>query len=252
MFAYPENAGRSFPCSGQNGSLAGMLYSAKPLHSKMSGDIFECLECRLAVLCTQREFAFAKFSLVLRILPQRGINMKEVITEKQKQKSDAWRSRIPELIRLAGEAQANAYAPYSHYRVGAALLCGDGTVVKGCNIENASYGATNCAERTALFAAVAQGKRSFVCLALVAGPESGEFQGAGEIRSGEEPQAADERESGESAARYPSPCGICRQALREFVNPSGFPIIMARTETDYRIRTLEDLLPDSFGPEDLA
>ena len=102
--------------------------------------------------------------------------------------------------------------------------------MKGCNIENASYGATICAERTALFAAVAQGKRDFRCLVLVAGPEKTE---------------ADE------AAQYPSPCGICRQALREFVRPSAFPVIMARTETDYRIRTLEELLPESFGPEDL-
>ncbi len=184
----------------------------------------------------------------------RGINMKEVITEQKEQKSDTWRNRIPELIRRAREAQANAYTPYSHYRVGAALLCGDGTVVKGCNIENASYGATNCAERTALFAAVAEGKRSFVCLALVAGPESESAGSRGEegtmTEKGE--AKAGEKENKESAARYPSPCGICRQALREFVNPSGFPIIMARTETDYRIRTLEELLPDSFGPEDLA
>ena len=145
-------------------------------------------------------------------------------------RNEAWRERIPELIRLAKEAQENAYAPYSHYLVGAVLLCGEGTAVKGCNIENASYGATICAERTALFAAVAQGKRDFRCLVLVAGPEKGE---------------ADE------AAQYPSPCGICRQALREFVRPSAFPVIMARTETDYRIRTLEELLPESFGPEDL-
>ena len=130
------------------------------------------------------------------------------------------------LIRRAKEAQENAYAPYSHYHVGAALLCSDGSVVKGCNIENASYGAANCAERTAVFAAVAQGKREFAALALVAGPESSD--------------------------RYPSPCGICRQVLREFARPSDFPVIMALSETDYRIRTLEELLPDSFGPEDLS
>lgn len=172
----------------------------------------------------------------------------------QERENKAWRDRIPELIRLAEQAQENAYTPYSHYRVGAALLCGDGTVVKGCNIENASYGATNCAERTALFAAVAEGKRNFVCLALVAGPENesaGNREAEDSMTEAEEAKAGEE-EPAESAARYPSPCGICRQALREFVKPEGFPIIMARTETDYRIRTLEELLPESFGPEDLA
>ena len=175
-------------------------------------------------------------------------------TVEQEQGKEAWRERIPELIRLAQKAQENAYAPYSHYRVGAALLCGDGTIVKGCNIENASYGATNCAERTALFAAVAEGKKSFVCLALVAGPENGsaESQAAEDSMTERAQGNAGGQEPAKSAVRYPSPCGICRQAFREFVNPSRFPIIMARTETDYRIRTLEALLPESFGPEDLV
>lgn len=141
------------------------------------------------------------------------------------------------LIRQANQARDNAYTPYSHYRVGAALLCADGDVVKGCNIENASYGATNCAERTAVFAAVAQGKRAFTALALVAGPEE-EMTGDGQ--------------QGQEEVRYPSPCGICRQVLREFVSPKDFVIIMAKSETDYRIRTLEELLPESFGLEDLA
>lgn len=172
--------------------------------------------------------------------------------EQKQRKEEAWKGRIPELIRLAREAQEKAYAPYSHYHVGAALLCGDGTAMKGCNIENASYGATNCAERTALFAAVAEGKRSFVCLALVAGPEKkGEDKQDTETHANWQ-GAAVEQENPESTERYPSPCGICRQVLQEFVNPSSFWIIMAKSETDYRIRTLEELLPESFGPEDLA
>lgn len=150
------------------------------------------------------------------------------------------------LIRRAKEAQENAYAPYSHYHVGAALLCSDGSVVKGCNIENASYGAANCAERTAVFAAVAQGKREFAALALVAGPEKTQKE-----TKEEDGNQKTEQET-ELPLRYPSPCGICRQVLREFVRPSDFPVIMALSETDYRIRTLEELLPDSFGPEDLS
>lgn len=176
------------------------------------------------------------------------MNRKKQNTEQnpeEKRESPA-EETIRGLIRRAEEAQENAYAPYSHYLVGAALLCSDGSVVKGCNIENASYGAANCAERTAVFAAVAQGKREFAALALVAGPQT---------QKQKEPDGKEEKEAGsrkENSGRYPSPCGICRQVLREFVRPSDFPVIMAVSETDYRIRTLEELLPDSFGPEDLS
>lgn len=176
--------------------------------------------------------------------------------------------KIRQLIRRAAEARKQAYCPYSHYAVGAALLvradasgeqacdggimAGDETgedvverippsggrsgqsfgIVTGCNVENASYGATICAERNALFSAVARGYRNFEALALVAGPEE-----AGAMGTDGTGQA------------YPSPCGICRQALREFAKPETFPVYLARSETDYRVMTLARLLPESFGPE---
>ena len=154
-----------------------------------------------------------------------------------------------ELIALAMEARLRAYAPYSHYLVGAALRCADGTVFQGCNIENASYGASVCAERTALFAAVAQGKRNFDALALVSGPEKGETAaaaGSGEVKIQPRETASG---SGEALLPWPSPCGICRQTLREFVDPSAFHIILARSVSVYRVVTLEELLPESFGPD---
>ena len=136
------------------------------------------------------------------------------------------------LIAAAQKAQERAYAPYSRYRVGAALLCADGRIVTGCNIENASYGATVCAERVALWKAVSEGQRAFVALALVADPAAALEPGA--------------KETGGSAF-YPSPCGLCRQTLREFC-AADFPVVMARGESDYRVMTLGELLPESFGP----
>ncbi len=133
--------------------------------------------------------------------------------------------RTRKLIRAAEAARQNAYAPYSHYTVGAALLAEDGTVFTGCNVENASYGVTCCAERNALFHAAAEGVRSFTAVAIAAGPEN---------------------MTGKTVS---SPCGVCRQALREFCDPKYFQVILARTETDYQIVTLENLLPFSFGPE---
>ena len=133
------------------------------------------------------------------------------------------------LIRQAMDARKCSYAPYSHYNVGAALLCADGTIVKGANIENASYGATVCAERTAVFSAVVSGKRDLKAIAIVGGPSK------------------DRDETSDLAF----PCGICRQVLREFADPMTFIIIVARSEKDYREYTLEDLLPESFGPDNL-
>ena len=101
---------------------------------------------------------------------------------------------MEELIRQAMEARKNSYSPYSGFQVGAALLCEDGTVYTGCNVENAAYGPTNCAERTAVFKAVSEGKREFKRIAIVGGHE------------------------GESVA--PTPCGVCRQVLSEFCKPS--------------------------------
>ncbi|MEE3468740.1 MAG: cytidine deaminase [Eubacterium sp.] len=129
---------------------------------------------------------------------------------------------MEELIRQAMEARKNSYSPYSGFQVGAALLCKDGTVYTGCNVENAAYGPSNCAERTAVFKAVSEGKREFERIAVVGGHE------------------------GESVA--PTPCGVCRQVLSEFCEPS-FEVIMAVNEQEYEVMTLGELLPRSFDLE---
>ena len=126
---------------------------------------------------------------------------------------------IKKLIEKAMEARSYSYSPYSGFQVGAALLCKDGTVYTGCNIENAAYGPSNCAERTAIFKAVSEGKREFERIAIVGGPE------------------------GESVA--PTPCGVCRQVMSEFCDPS-FEIVMAKSVDDYEVMTLGELLPRSF------
>jgi len=131
-----------------------------------------------------------------------------------------------ELVRLALEAREMAYAPYSKYKVGAALLTKQGRVYKGCNIENAAYTPTNCAERTAFFKAVSDGERAFEAIAIVGG-----YQGA--------------------PTSYAYPCGVCRQVMREFCDPAEFRIITAISEEQYVERTLAELLPEGFGPENL-
>ncbi len=131
------------------------------------------------------------------------------------------------LINSAIEARKNSYAPYSGYCVGAALLCEDGEIIMGCNVENASYGATNCAERTAVFKAVSMGKRRFSAIAVAGGKQV------------------------DAVTDYAYPCGVCRQVLREFCNPSDMTVIVCRSETDFVRMTLEQLLPHSFGPENL-
>ena len=132
------------------------------------------------------------------------------------------------LIRAALAVRRQAYAPYSDYLVGAALSTDDGSIVCGCNVENASYGLCNCAERTAVFKAVSEGKSGFGAIAVVGG-----------LRN----------ETGLSGFAFP--CGACRQVLREFCTPDKFKVIVARSEEDYREYTLEELLPDSFGPASL-
>ena len=132
------------------------------------------------------------------------------------------------LVRQAYEGQKMAYAPYSNWVVGAALLTKSGKVYTGCNIENASYPATNCAERTAYFAAVSEGVKEFVTIAIVGG--------------------SDER----AELDYCAPCGICRQVMREFCDPKKFEVVVAKSKTDYKVFTLEELLPESFGPENLG
>ena len=134
------------------------------------------------------------------------------------------------LIESAIAARENAYAPYSHYKVGAALLCADGSIVTGCNVECAAFGVGQCAERCALTKAVSEGKHRFLAIAIAAALDSA-------LDLAEEP--------------YPTPCGACRQALREFVVPEDFPVLMARSPEDVRIMSLEELLPASFGPSAL-
>lgn len=126
------------------------------------------------------------------------------------------------LITAALLAREAAYAPYSHYTVGAALLTESGGMYCGGNIENASYGATNCAERTAFFKAVSQGERKFKAIAIAGGME------------GQEP------------VDYAYPCGICRQVMQEF-GEADFRILIVKGKADYREYTLEQLLPCGFG-----
>ncbi|MGN0347802.1 MAG: cytidine deaminase [Lachnospiraceae bacterium] len=131
---------------------------------------------------------------------------------------------IREVVRLALEARKHAYAPYSNYRVGAGLMTEDGTFYSGCNIENASYGATNCAERTAIFKAVSEGHSSIRLLAVAGG-------------NGEEPTG------------YAFPCGVCRQVMREFAEPKNLEVIVAKSCKEYKVFHLDALLPESFGPD---
>ncbi len=131
-----------------------------------------------------------------------------------------------ELIRAAFKARENAYAPYSHFLVGAALLTKDGQVFTGCNIENAAYSVTCCAERTALFKAVSEGVREFEAIAIV-----GSMQG-------------------EVNKEVTAPCGPCRQALYEFGGPE-LRVLMAKSEEDYIEMSLGQLLPLGFGPSNL-
>ncbi len=129
--------------------------------------------------------------------------------------------RIEFLIEQANEARAHAYAPYSNFRVGAALLTKSNKLYLGCNIENASYTPTNCAERTAIFKAVYDGEREFEAIAIVS--------------------------DGRNAT---APCGVCRQVLAEFCEPS-MPVICANMEGNYKILTLEELIPMAFTKEDM-
>lgn len=120
-----------------------------------------------------------------------------------------------ELLELSIKAQENSYSPYSKFRVGAALLCADGTVYAGCNIENATYGATNCAERTAVFKAVSEGKRDFTAIAITSSGEDLTF-----------------------------PCGICRQVLAEFA--PEIKVILTDKDGCIKIFKLDELLPHTF------
>lgn len=138
-------------------------------------------------------------------------------------------SQQKNLIGEAIEARKNAYTPYSHFKVGAALLTKNGEIVRGCNIENAAYGPTNCAERTAFFKAISDGVMDFTAIAIVGGNES-----EADVFSG-----------------YAYPCGVCRQVMREFCK-SDFEVIVAKSIDEYKVYSLEQILPESFGPENLC
>lgn len=125
------------------------------------------------------------------------------------------------LLQLAMEASKSAYVPYSKFHVGAALECSDGTVFTGCNVENSSYGATNCAERTAIYKAISEGHRDFVRIAVYS-PDS-------EI--------------------YTMPCGICRQVMVEFNR--DMELILGRANGEFKVMTLRQLLPEAFTPDSL-
>lgn len=130
------------------------------------------------------------------------------------------------LIETAIAQLACVYAPYSDFRVGAALLAKDGRIFGGCNIENAAYSATNCAERTAFFKAVSEGVREFSAICIVGG-------------------------KGGVLADYAPPCGVCRQVMMEFCDPEEFEIILAVDKGHYRIYKLRELLFLGFGPGNL-
>ena len=115
------------------------------------------------------------------------------------------------------EMASAAYAPYSRFRVGAAVLAESGKVYGGANVENASYGANMCAERSAIFAAVNAGERKLAAIAVTA-----------------------------------TPCGMCRQVMREFCDQKAFKVIVAKGAEDYKVFTLDELLPESFGPDHLV
>lgn len=139
------------------------------------------------------------------------------------------REVILHLIEEAYEAQKRAYAPYSHFMVGAALLTADDEIIRGCNIENSSYTPTNCAERTAFFKAVSEGITQFKAIAIVGNKEGEELD----------------------IENFTAPCGVCRQVMAEFCNPKTFRVILANRRDNYVEYSLEELLPLGFGPKDL-
>ena len=131
------------------------------------------------------------------------------------------------LLVMAAMTRHSAYAPYSHYKVGAALLTEKGKIYTGCNIENAAYTPSNCAERTAFFKAVSDGEREFRAIAIVGGKE------------------------GTDEYDFCAPCGVCRQVMMEFCDSETFQIILATDLEHYDIYTLKELLPLGFGPGNL-
>ena len=134
---------------------------------------------------------------------------------------------VNEMIELATEQLKYSYAPYSHFKVGAALLTKNDKIYTGCNIENAAYTPSNCAERTAFFKAVSEGERTFRAICIVGGKDG-------------------------VLTEYTAPCGVCRQVMMEFCDPDTFQIILAIGKEQYDIFTLKELLPRGFGPDNLS
>lgn len=132
-----------------------------------------------------------------------------------------------ELVKEALAAREFAYTPYSKFNVGAALLCKNGRVFRGCNIESASYTPTNCAERTAFFKAVSEGEREFSAIAIVGGP------------------------AGAPPADFCYPCGVCRQVMAEFCS-RDFKVYIAKSESEIREYSLDEIIPFAFTQEDLC
>ena len=135
------------------------------------------------------------------------------------------KAMIEELCNKAAAMRERAYVPYSHFRVGAALLAESGRIYTGCNIENAAFTPGICAERTAFAKAVSEGEKHFLAIAIAGSPEQG-------------------------PAQYCPPCGVCRQVISEFCD-SHFPIFLTKGGTDYKAYTLEELLPFRFGPDNM-
>lgn len=134
---------------------------------------------------------------------------------------------VEKLIDTAIKQLKFSYTPYSNFKVGAALLTKSGKIYTGCNIENASFTPTNCAERTAFFKAVSEGVRDFQAICIVGGKDG-------------------------KLTEYTAPCGVCRQVMMEFCNPKTFQIILAVDKERYEIYTLEELMPLGFGPLNLV
>ena len=130
-----------------------------------------------------------------------------------------------DLVQTAVDNLDRAYAPYSNFKVSAALLAKDGRIFTGCNIENSAYTPTNCAERTAFFKAVSEGCMEFKAIAIVGGHNG-------------------------MITDYVAPCGVCRQVMMEFCKPDKFKIILAKSFDDYKEYTLEELLPLGFRLQD--
>lgn len=131
------------------------------------------------------------------------------------------------LINEAIKAMDFSYSPYSNFKVGAALLGKSGQIYTGCNVENAAYGPTNCAERTAFFKAVSEGEKEFTAICIVGGANG-------------------------VLTDFAPPCGVCRQVMMEFCGPKDFRIILALDEENYKVFSLEELLPMGFGPSNLG